>query len=74
MVVPQGTHPPPQMGYPPAGGGPPGYGMGYGELPQGGPHTVELVCCCGYADRSDQISAMELQRALLNGNWSQFNP
>lgn len=25
-------------------------------------------------DRSGRISAMELQRALVNGNWSQFNP
>ena len=26
------------------------------------------------ADRSGQIFALELQRALLNGSWSQFNP
>ena len=74
MVVPQGTPLPLKWDIPQPEGVPQGMGWVTEELPQGGPHTVELVCCCGYADRSDQISAMELQRALLNGNWSQFNP
>jgi len=26
------------------------------------------------ADRSGRISALELQQALVNGNWSHFNP
>ena len=65
---------PPQMGYPPARGGPPGYGMGYGGAPPGVDPTLWNWFVAVDADRSGQISALELQRALLNGNWSQFNP
>ncbi|XP_029180707.1 programmed cell death protein 6-like [Acropora muricata] len=63
----------PQMGYPPAGGGYPG---GYGG-PQGPPPGADPTLWNWFItvdrDRSGQITADELQQALLNGNWSQFN-
>ena len=61
------------MGYPPAGGGYPG---GYGG-PQGPPPGADPTLWNWFItvdrDRSGQITADELQQALLNGNWSQFN-
>lgn len=62
-----------QMGYPPTGGGYPG---GYGG-PQGPPPGADPTLWNWFitvdSDRSGQITANELQQALLNGNWSQFN-
>ena len=61
------------MGYPPTGGGYPG---GYGG-PQGPPPGADPTLWNWFitvdSDRSGQITANELQQALLNGNWSQFN-
>ena len=63
----------PQMGYPPPSGGYPG---GYGG-PSGAPPGADLTLWNWFVtvdrDRSGQITADELQRALLNGNWSHFN-
>jgi len=66
---------PPQGGYP---GAPPpsGYSApgGYGQPPQ--PQvdpSVQQWFSAVDTDRSGQISAQELQRALVNGNWSHFS-
>ena len=57
-----------------AGGGQPGYGAGYGGPPPGVDPTLWNWFLTVDRDRSGQISATELQQALINGNWSQFNP
>jgi len=73
---PQGGYPgsaPPQGGYP---GAPPpsGYSApgGYGQQPQVDPSVAQWFSAVD-TDRSGQISAQELQRALVNGNWSHFS-
>ena len=58
------------MGYPPLGGGYPG---GFGGPPPGADTTLWNWFVTVDRDRSGQITADELQQALLNGNWSQFN-
>ncbi|KAF6027632.1 PEF1 [Bugula neritina] len=67
--APQAGYPgaPPPAGYP---GAPPqpGYGYGYGVDPQ-----VVAWFQAVDADRSGQISAMELRQALTNSNYSHFN-
>ena len=64
---------PPQGGYP---GAPPpsGYSApgGYGQQPQVDPSVQQWFSAVD-TDRSGQISAQELQRALVNGNWSHFS-
>ena len=55
--MPQGT---PSDGISPAGGGPPGYGMGYGGAPTGVDPTLWNWFVAVNADRSGQISALEL--------------
>jgi len=73
---PQGGYPgsaPPQGGYP---GAPPpsGYSApgGYGQQPPVDPSVAQWFSAVD-TDRSGQISAQELQRALVNGNWSHFS-
>lgn len=61
---------PPQMGYPTPGGGYPG---GFGGPPPGCDPTLWNWFVTVDRDRSGQITADELQQALLNGNWSHFN-
>lgn len=64
---------PPSMGYPPPGGGyPRGYG-GSSAPPPGADPTLWNWFVTVDRDRSGQITADELQQALLNGNWSHFN-
>ena len=65
----------PQSGY---GGAPPpaqnnysGTG-GYGQQPAVDPSVAQWFSAVD-TDRSGQISAQELQRALVNGNWSHFS-
>merc|ERR1712020_29847 len=58
------------MGGAPAGGYPGGQG-GYGQ-PQVDPSVSQWFSAVD-TDRSGQISAQELQRALVNGNWSHFS-
>ncbi|XP_076453957.1 sorcin-like isoform X1 [Babylonia areolata] len=72
---PYGGAPPPQgqAGY---GGGPP-LGGGYGG--QAPPPPGVSADLWGWfqtvdQDRSGKITATELQQALMNGNWSPFNP
>jgi len=64
---------PPQGGYP---GAPPASGYsapgGYGQQPQVDPSVSQWFSAVD-TDRSGQISAQELQRALVNGNWSHFS-
>lgn len=67
-----------QMGYrPPPPQGPPGQQMGYHPPPQGPPpgvaQDVYQMFQAVDQDRSGQITVEELQRALMNGNWSPFN-
>lgn len=65
---------PPNMGYPPPGGGyPGGYGGGSFAPPPGADPTLWNWFVTVDRDRSGQITANELQQALLNGNWSHFN-
>ena len=64
---------PSQMGYPAHGGGYPGH---FGEPPgppPGADHTLWNWFITVDRDKSGQITADELQQALINGNWSQFN-
>ncbi|XP_072167871.1 sorcin-like isoform X1 [Diadema setosum] len=71
--------PPPQQGYgaPPAGHGygAPGYNPGYtqGGPPPGADPTLWSWFKAVDQDNSQAITAEELQKALLNGNWSNFN-
>ena len=61
------------MGYPPPGGGyPGGYGGPPGAPPGADPTLWNWFMTCD-RDKSGQITANELQQALLNGNWSHFN-
>lgn len=62
---------PTQMGYPPPPGG--GYPGGFGGPPPGADHTLWNWFVTVDRDRSGQITADELQQALINGNWSHFN-
>ncbi|XP_060563420.1 peflin-like [Ruditapes philippinarum] len=58
----------------PAGGQP--YGappQGWGGAPAIDPQIQQWFMSVD-ADRSGRISALELQQALVNGNWSHFNP
>lgn len=79
-----GAPPPGQPGYP---GGQPGYPgaapqPGYGQAPGGygaGPPpgidpSVYQWFLTVDQDKSGHITAHELQQALVNGNWSHFNP
>ncbi|XP_020621640.1 peflin-like [Orbicella faveolata] len=61
---------PTQMGYPPPGGGYPG---GFGGPPPQADPTLWNWFVTVDRDRSGEITADELQQALLNGNWSHFN-
>lgn len=64
---------PPQMGYPPPGGGYPGGFGGPSGPPPGADPTLWNWFVTVDRDRSGEITADELQQALLNGNWSHFN-
>jgi len=65
----------PQSGYgaapPPAQNNYSGTG-GYGQQPAVDPSVAQWFSAVD-TDRSGQISAQELQRALVNGNWSHFS-
>ena len=61
------------MGYPPPGGGYPGGYGGPPGVPPGADPTLWNWFVTVDRDRSGQITANELQQALLNGNWSHFN-
>ncbi|XP_005097355.1 programmed cell death protein 6 [Aplysia californica] len=76
-----GAPPPGQQGYggaPPYQGPPGGYGGGQGGYSAPAPPGVNPELWTWFqsvdADRSGQITAIELQQALMNGNWSPFNP
>ena len=64
---------PPQMGYPAHGGGYPGGFGGPSGPPPGADPTLWNWFITVDRDKSGQITADELQQALINGNWSQFN-
>lgn len=71
----QGYGAPPSQGY----GAPPGQAPGYGRGPPSQPPpgiNPELWTWFQAvdADHSGKITATELQQALMNGNWSPFNP
>ena len=68
---PGGSYPgaPSQPGYPPVA-----VGGGYGGPPPGCDPTLWNWFITVDRDRSGQITANELQQALINGNWTQFNP
>jgi len=72
---PQGYPPQGQRGYPPGGGYPPQPGYGGGQRPP--PPGIDPVLWGWFqavdSDNSGSISSDELQRALLNNNWSHFN-
>jgi len=70
---PQGYGAPP-MGAPGAMpyGAPPGQAPGYGQPPQVDPQVQQWFAAVDQ-DRSGRITSEELQRALVNTNWSQFN-
>merc|ERR1711899_634956 len=76
---PPGGYPgsaPPAGGYPgQAGAAPPGGYPGYGGPQQGPPvyPQVQQWFKAVDSDRSGHISASELQKALVNGNWSNFS-
>ena len=76
---PTGGYPgsaPPAGGYPgQAGAAPPGGYPGYGAPQQGPPvdPQVQQWFNAVDSDRSGHISASELQKALVNGNWSNFS-
>ena len=77
--APSGGYPgaPPQQqqgGYAQRPGAPPQQGGGpYGSAPPGvDPQTQQWFNAVDQ-DRSGQISAQELQKALVNGNWSNFS-
>ena len=63
----------PQMGYPSPGGGYPGSYGGPAGPPPGANPTLWNWFITVDRDRSGEITADELQQALVNGNWSQFN-
>ena len=65
---------PPQGGYPgaPPPSGYPQGGYGQPQQPQVDPSVQQWFSAVD-TDRSGQISAQELQRALVNGNWSHFS-
>ncbi|GFO25508.1 programmed cell death protein 6-like, partial [Plakobranchus ocellatus] len=71
----QGYGAPPGQGY----GAPPGQGYGappgqsYGAPPGISPELWTWFQAVD-ADHSGKITAVELQQALMNGNWSPFNP
>ena len=56
------------------GGGYPPQAPGPGGCPPGIDPTVYSWFVAVDADHSGQITAIELQQALTNGNWSHFNP
>lgn len=62
--------PPPGQGYQ-QGGAPPGGQPGYGA-PQQNPQIAQWFNAVDQ-DRSGQIDGKELQKALVNGNWSNFS-
>ncbi|KAI8889480.1 EF-hand [Backusella circina FSU 941] len=67
-----------QQGYPPQGGGyPPQQNYGRPPPPQGCPPGVDPNLWQWFTavdtDHSGQLSVDELQRALVNGDWSPFN-
>lgn len=72
----QGGYGQPHQGYGQRPGAPPPQGGGpgpYGAAPQGvDPQTQQWFNAVDQ-DRSGQISAQELQKALVNGNWSNFS-
>ena len=55
-------------------GGYPPQAPGSGGCPPGVDPNVYSWFMTVDADRSGQITAVELQQALTNGNWSHFNP
>ena len=61
------------MGYPPVGGGYPGGYVGGPAPPPGADPTLWNWFVTVDRDKSGEITADELQQALLNGNWSHFN-
>ena len=65
---------PPQGGYPgaPPPSGYPQGGYGQPQQPQVDPSVQQWFSAVD-TDRSGHISAQELQRALVNGNWSHFS-
>jgi len=67
-----GAPPPQQQGY--GGGAPPHQGYGGGQPGFGGvdPQIAQWFNAVDQ-DRSGQIDARELQKALVNGNWSNFS-
>ena len=81
---PGGAAPPPGGAYP--GGAPgggaygqqrPGAPSGYGAYPGAPPPQVDQTTAQWFhavdQDKSGQITAPELQKALVNGNWSHFS-
>lgn len=78
--TPYGGAPPPQPGYgapgqPPYGGAP-GYGgqqPGWGGPPPGVDPQIHSWFVAVDQDKSGKITALELQQALVNANWSHFN-
>merc|ERR1711963_535350 len=65
-----GAPPPPQGGYP--GAPPPNQGGYPGAQPAVAPQIQQWFNAVDQ-DRSGQITAQELQKALVNGNWSNFS-
>ncbi|VDB88891.1 unnamed protein product [Peniophora sp. CBMAI 1063] len=67
--------PPPPGGHGGHGGGPGGFAMGGppGGPPPGADPTLWNWFTAVDLDRSGMISASELQRALINGDWSPFD-
>ncbi|XP_022101488.1 programmed cell death protein 6-like isoform X2 [Acanthaster planci] len=70
-----GAPPPGQAGYgaPSGGYGQQGYGAPAGGPPPGVDPTVYQWFLAVDQDRTGSITAMELQQALTNNNWSHFN-
>lgn len=66
--------PPPSSGYPGSSGPPPmsGYGGYAPPQPQVNPQIAQWFNAVDQ-DRSGQITADELKKALVNGNWSNFS-
>ena len=67
-----GGYPGQQGGYPGQPGGYPGQPYGGGGAPQVDPNIANWFRAVD-SDNSGQISAKELQKALVNGNWSNFS-
>jgi len=71
--------PPPQAGYGGGGGGGGGYGGGFVSPPShhGMPPGADPQLWSWFSsvdlDRSGSISAVELERALINGDWTPFD-